>query len=57
MWGGCLKGMGRLYEGCEEAVWGVRRMSGACRESIWMMWQGCLGGVERLSGGGVWETV
>ncbi len=51
MWEGCLECVGRLYEGCEEAVCGVMRMSGPCREAVWMVWQGCLEGVERLSGG------
>ncbi len=35
--GGCLEGVGRLSEGCGEAVWRV--------------WGGCLEGVGRLSGG------
>ncbi len=35
LWGGCLEGVGRMSEGCGEAVWSV------CG--------GCLEGVGRLS--------
>ncbi len=42
MWGGCVKGVGRLCGGCGDAVWrvwggsvkGVGRLSGACGEVV-----------------------
>ncbi len=37
MWGGCVKGVGKLSRGCREAVWRV--------------WEGCVEGVGRFSGG------
>ncbi len=45
MWVGCLKGVGRLYGGCGDAVWWV------CK-AIWSVRGGCGEGVQKLSG--VW---
>ncbi len=64
MWGDCLEGVGRLFGGCQDALWmlwrgclegmgcclvGVGKLSGGCGEAFWKVWGGCLEGVGRLS--------
>ncbi len=46
--GGCLKGLGRLYGECGEAVWRVwdeclecvGRLPAGCWEDVWKVWGG-----------------